>query len=110
MADQDPDATVIFGAAATTSRSLEEGATPRQGSPSRAGTSATPAVKRVAGPDVAGCETVWRATAAEWEHQRPAGDVAKVTLDVSKDNAFLGVRSLNRARQHSPAVFSVPLF
>ncbi len=67
-------------------------------------------MKRVAGPDVAGCETVWRATAAEWEHQRPAGDVAKVTLDVSKDNAFLGVRSLNRARQHSPAVFSVPLF
>ena len=67
--------------------------------------------RRAPGPDVAGYEIVWRATtASEWEHQRRVGNVTSATLDISKDNVFFGVRSVDGAGRHSPAVFPLPQF
>lgn len=38
----------------------------------------------------------------------PAGDVTEVTVDLSKDNVFLGVRAVDRAGHHSPVAFPKP--
>ncbi len=59
--------------------------------------------------DLAGYEIVYReSTAPEWEHAVPVGDVTAVTLDISKDNVFFGVRAIDLAGRHSPAAFPVP--
>jgi hypothetical protein len=59
--------------------------------------------------DLAGYEVVIRETTApEWEHAVPVGNVSRVTLDVSKDNVFFGVRAVDGKRRHSPAAFPVP--
>jgi hypothetical protein len=59
--------------------------------------------------DLAGYEVVWReTTAADWEHVVAVGDVTRVTLDISKDDVFFGVRAVDRSGKHSPAAFPVP--
>jgi hypothetical protein len=59
--------------------------------------------------DLGGYEVVWRETTApEWEHVVPVGDVTSVTLDISKDNVFFGVRALDKKGHHSPVAFPVP--
>ncbi len=65
----------------------------------------------VPGPDVAGYEVVYRSTTeSEWEHAVDVGKVRRTTLDISKDNVFFGVRSVDRRGRHSPAAFPVPEF
>lgn len=57
-------------------------------------------------PDVAGYEVVWRdTTAARWEHVKDVGNVAEATLDLSKDNVFLGVRAYDKDGYRSPVAF-----
>ena len=59
--------------------------------------------------DLAGYQVVYRETTApEWEHAVPVGDVTHVTLDISKDNVFFGVRAVDTAGHHSPTAFPVP--
>lgn len=60
-------------------------------------------------PDLAGYEVVYRETSApDWTHVVPVGDVTAVTLDISKDNVFFGVRAVDRAGHRSPVAFPVP--
>ncbi|WBC15592.1 M20/M25/M40 family metallo-hydrolase [Micromonospora sp. WMMA1998] len=60
-------------------------------------------------PDLAGYEVVWReTTAAEWQRALPVGDVTEVTVDLSKDNVFFGVRAVDRAGHRSPVAFPKP--
>jgi Zn-dependent M28 family amino/carboxypeptidase len=59
--------------------------------------------------DLAGYEVVYRETTApEWEHAVRVGDVTAVTLDISKDNVFFGVRAVDNDGHHSPVAFPVP--
>lgn len=54
-------------------------------------------------PSLAGYEVVWRETTApDWQHALPVGNVTTVTIDLSKDNVFFGVRALNRVGLRSP--------
>jgi hypothetical protein len=58
---------------------------------------------------LSGYEVVWRETTApEWEHVVSVGHATEVTLDISKDNVFFGVRAVGRNGLRSPAVFPVP--
>jgi peptidase M28-like protein len=60
-------------------------------------------------PDLAGYEVVWRATdSPDWTHVIPVGNVTQVRIDLSKDNAFFGVRSVDRSGHRSPAAFPRP--
>jgi len=60
-------------------------------------------------PDLAGYEVVWReTTAAEWQKVIPVGDVTQVTIDLSKDNVFFGVRAVDRDGHRSPVAFPRP--
>jgi hypothetical protein len=60
-------------------------------------------------PDLAGYEVVWRATdSPDWTHVIPVGDVTEVRVDLSKDNAFFGVRAVDRDGHRSPVAFPVP--
>ncbi|MGC4896836.1 M20/M25/M40 family metallo-hydrolase [Micromonospora sp. DT31] len=60
-------------------------------------------------PDLAGYEVVWReTTAADWQRVLPVGDVTEVTVDLSKDNVFFGVRAVDRAGHRSPVAFPRP--
>jgi hypothetical protein len=62
-------------------------------------------------PDLAGYEVVWRATDATlWEHSKFVGNVTQVTLPLSKDNYFFGVRAVDTDGHPSPATFPVPEF
>jgi hypothetical protein len=57
-------------------------------------------------PDVAGYEVVWRATTdALWTHAKDVGNTTDVTLPLSKDNAFFGVRAYDDDGYRSPVVF-----
>ncbi len=61
-------------------------------------------------PDLAGYEVVVReTTASEWEQAIDVGDVTEVTVDISKDNVFFGVRAVDADGHHSPAAFPVPV-
>jgi len=54
-------------------------------------------------------EVVWRETAAsQWQESKSAGTVLTITLPVSKDNVFFGVRSLDAAGHRSIAVPPTP--
>ncbi|MCW3818111.1 M20/M25/M40 family metallo-hydrolase [Micromonospora sp. DR5-3] len=65
--------------------------------------------QRGAEPDLAGYEVVWReTTAAEWQKVLPVGDVTEVTVDLSKDNVFFGVRAVDRDGHRSPVAFPKP--
>ncbi|WP_446214105.1 M20/M25/M40 family metallo-hydrolase [Micromonospora sp. IBSANI012] len=60
-------------------------------------------------PDLAGYEVVWReTTAAEWQRVIPVGAVTEVTVDLSKDNVFFGVRAVDRDGHRSPVAFPRP--
>jgi peptidase M28-like protein len=59
--------------------------------------------------DLAGYEVVWRETTEpDWTHVIPVGDVTEVTIDLSKDNVFFGVRAVDADGNRSPAAFPVP--
>ena len=61
-------------------------------------------------PDLAGYEVVWRETTApDWTHVIPVGDVTTVTIDLSKDNVFFGVRAVDRDGHRSPVASPVPV-
>jgi hypothetical protein len=59
--------------------------------------------------NLAGYEVLWRETTApEWTHAVSVGDVVEATIDLSKDNVFLGVRAVDKAGRRSPVAFPVP--
>jgi hypothetical protein len=59
--------------------------------------------------DIAGYELVWRVpTAPDWEWVIPVGNVTSATVDLIKDNVFLGVRAVDTDGHHSPVAFPVP--
>ena len=62
-------------------------------------------------PDLAGYEIVWRDTAAPlWSHARFVGKVTDYTFHgLSKDNAFFGVRAVDKAGHRSPVSFPRPV-
>jgi hypothetical protein len=54
-------------------------------------------------------EVVWRPTTAdEWTHVVDVGDATTARIDLSKDNAFFGVRAVDRRGHRSPAAFPTP--
>ncbi|XRQ09083.1 hypothetical protein ACN3XK_73500 [Actinomadura welshii] len=60
-------------------------------------------------PDLAGYEVVWRETTSpDWTHVIPVGNVTEVRVDLSKDNAFFGVRAVDRDGHRSPVAFPMP--
>ena len=60
-------------------------------------------------PDLAGYEVLWRETTApEWTHAVDVGNVSEVTIDLSKDNVFFGVRAVDRDGHRSPAAAPRP--
>lgn len=60
-------------------------------------------------PTAASYEVVWRETTdPEWTHVIPAGDAATITIDMSKDNVFFGVRAVGPAGHRSPVAFPSP--
>jgi len=62
-------------------------------------------------PDLAGYEILWRdTTAAVWTNSRVVGNVTSYTMKgLSKDNAFFGVRSIDKQGNRSPVSFPRPL-
>jgi Zn-dependent M28 family amino/carboxypeptidase len=59
--------------------------------------------------DLAGYEVVWRETTApDWTNVIGVGDVTSVTIDLSKDNVFFGVRAVDRAGHRSPVASPQP--
>jgi hypothetical protein len=62
-------------------------------------------------PDLAGYEILWRdTTAAVWTNSRWVGNVTSYTIKgLSKDNAFFGVRSIDKQGNRSPVSFPRPL-
>jgi hypothetical protein len=60
-------------------------------------------------PDLAGYEVVWRETTApDWTHTLKVGKVGTVTVDISKDNVFFGVRAVDSAGHRSPVAAPLP--
>jgi hypothetical protein len=58
-------------------------------------------------PDLVGYEVVWRETTApEWQFVIPVGNVTDVTINLSKDNVFLGVRAVDADGHRSPVAFA----
>jgi hypothetical protein len=56
-----------------------------------------------------GYEVLWRdTTAAEWQHVKPVGNVAKATLPLSKDNVVFAVRALDAKGHRSLAIVPLP--
>jgi hypothetical protein len=59
--------------------------------------------------DLSGYEVVWRETTApDWQHVLRVGDVTTVTIDLSKDNVFFGVRAVDRQGHRSPVAAPSP--
>lgn len=59
--------------------------------------------------DLAGYEVLWRETTApDWTHAMAVGNVTTVTIDLSKDNVFFGVRALDRNGHRSPVAAPRP--
>ncbi len=55
-------------------------------------------------------EVVWRPTTEDdWTHMIDVGKATSVSVDLSKDNAFFGVRAVDRSGHRSPAAFPVPV-
>lgn len=60
-------------------------------------------------PDLSGYEVLWReTTASDWEHVVGVGKVDTVTIDLSKDNVFFGVRAVDSSGHRSPAAAPQP--
>jgi peptidase M28-like protein len=54
-------------------------------------------------------EVLWRATTApEWEHSQEVGNVARVTLPVSKDNVIFALQSIDQAGHRSEPIVPTP--
>ncbi|HEX5402474.1 MAG TPA: M28 family metallopeptidase [Pseudonocardiaceae bacterium] len=61
--------------------------------------------------DVVGYEIVWRpCTEPDWTNRIPVGNVTSVTVPLTKDNLFLGVRAVDKAGRHSPVAFPTAVF
>ena len=59
-------------------------------------------------PGAAGYEVVWRPTIEDdWTHVIRVGGTSEV-VDLSKDNVFFAVRSVDAQGRHSPAAFPTP--
>lgn len=59
--------------------------------------------------DIAGYEIVWRETTApDWQWAVPVGNVTSATIDLNKDNVFVGVRAVDSAGHYSPVAFPAP--
>jgi hypothetical protein len=59
--------------------------------------------------DLAGYEVVYRETTSPtWTNVIAVGNVTTVTVNLSKDNVFFGVRAVDRDGHHSPVAFPVP--
>jgi Peptidase family M28 len=62
-----------------------------------------------ASPGAAGYEVVWRPTTeAQWTHVIDVGRVTHAHINLSKDNVFFGVRSVDHHGHRSPAAFPTP--
>lgn len=60
-------------------------------------------------PNLAGYEVLWRDSAApDWTNVIPVGNVTTVTIDLSKDNVYFGVRAVDTAGHRSPAASPTP--
>jgi Zn-dependent M28 family amino/carboxypeptidase len=60
-------------------------------------------------PDLKGYEVVWRATTdPDWTHVIPVGKKVRVTVPLSKDNVYFGVRAVNTEGFRSPVAFPTP--
>ena len=61
-------------------------------------------------PDIAGFEIVWRdTTEATWTHSQAVGNVTTFTMKgMSKDNAFFGVRAVDKQGNRSPVTYPRP--
>jgi hypothetical protein len=60
-------------------------------------------------PDIVGYEVVWReTTASQWQSAIPVGDVTSVTIELSKDNVFFGIRAVDADGHRSPVAFPQP--
>jgi len=60
-----------------------------------------------ASPGAAGYEVVWRETTSpDWTHARDAGDATTLTLPMSKDNFYFGVRAYDADGFVSPVSFA----
>ena len=60
-------------------------------------------------PDLKGYEVVWRTTTdADWTHAIPVGKKTRVTIPLSKDNVYFGVRAVNTEGFRSPVAFPTP--
>lgn len=61
--------------------------------------------------DLAGYQVVWRDTSApEWTHSANVGNVTTyIAKEMSKDNYFFGVRSVDKAGNKSPVVYPRPV-
>jgi hypothetical protein len=60
-------------------------------------------------PGAAGYEVVWRPTTeAQWTHVIDVGPVTHARINLSKDNVFFGVRSVDHHGHRSPAAFPAP--
>jgi len=56
-----------------------------------------------------GYEILWRdSTAADWQHVKPVGNVAKATLPLSKDNVVFAVRARDGRGHRSLAIIPLP--
>lgn len=65
--------------------------------------------QRGTAPDLTGYEVVWReTTASDWTHVLSVGDATTVTIDLSKDNVFFGVRAVDREGHRSPVAAPLP--
>ncbi len=59
--------------------------------------------------DLARYEVVWRPTLQDdWTHVIDAGKATTSRINLSKDNAFFGVRAVDRQGHRSPVAFPVP--
>jgi len=65
----------------------------------------------VAEADLAGYEIVWRETTSPvWTHAKTVGNVTNFVMkNMTKDNYFFGVRSVDRAGNKSPVSFPKPV-
>jgi hypothetical protein len=49
-------------------------------------------------------------TAPDWQHTMDVGNVDRVTLKLSKDDYFIGVRAVDTDGNRSPVSFPTPKF
>jgi hypothetical protein len=83
--------------------------TPRQVTVDTSGLTNSTTLRWDADPAAAGYEVVWRPTAeSHWTHVLGVGEVTRATVDLSKDNVFVGVRAVGPRGHRSPVAFPVP--